>query len=139
MPASMAPSVYRMQEIAEQLKERDSGGVARAVDIATRFVAARRGHNGNRQEAIAAVARDCRVGTAALRRFVHPSRRPKSVSTDLWRRLVGAYLRFLRRQLAELDAEIVRVETIARPDDRALRDLLDKAEALADRIRAAIE
>lgn len=112
--------------------------VDQAVDLAVKLLALKRGDctNGKTIErALREVASDSRVGFSQLRRLIHPSRRPKSVSLDLWQRLSDCYVRFLRRELSRLQTEIARVEALRGADDAALRELVDEAEALARRIK----
>ncbi len=113
-------------------------GVDRTVSIATQFVALSRGHHGSEQAAIAHAARQCRVTPSVLKRFVYPSKRPKSVSLDIWERLRSGYLRFLRSQLDHLETEVSRVEHLG-IDDRAAGDLAVKARSLVARIEAAAQ
>jgi hypothetical protein len=111
-------------------------GVDRTTSITTQLVALSRGHHGSEQAAIAYAARQCRVSVSVIRRFVYPSKRPKSVSLDIWERIRSGYLRFLRSQLAGLETEVLRVERLG-ADDGAARDLADKARTLVARIEAA--
>lgn len=112
--------------------------VDRAVEIATKLVGELRGSNGISERALRIIATDSRIGFSQLRRLAQPSRRPSSISADVWYRLNDCYLRFLRRKLAELEVEIARVEALHRPDDSALRALVDEAEALTARIKALL-
>lgn len=106
-----------------------------ATDIATEFVSRQEQQNGrNKTEAIAATAAACGVTASAIRAIVQPSRKPKRLDADLWQRLRRAYVAYLRQQLGELENEIARVEALG-PGDRSVRDLLAKAEAVADRLR----
>ena len=79
-----------------------------------------------------------RLPQALLRALIQPSRRPKDIGQRWWARLKRAYLDALRRQLAELELEIARVEACGAPD-RSVGDLLDKAQALCRRIEALID
>lgn len=106
-------------------------GVEKAINIARSLVALNRGTHGTESAAIAATASQCRLSPAVLRRFVYPSRRPKSVGLDIWQCLRGGYLAVLRKQLAALETEIARVERLGDPDG-AVQDLLHKARALQD-------
>lgn len=116
---------------------RPASGVALVESITRAFLKQARGHYVSDQAAIAAIARRAHVSPAAIRRFVQPSRRPKTVSLELWQRIRAAYADFLRSQLRALEHDIARIETLD-PADGALRNLVDEAEALAQRIKAAI-
>lgn len=73
-----------------------------------------------------------------FKRLMQTSRRPKHIAVDIWQRLVDAYARHLRRELARLEAEIRRVDALGN-GVRPLEDLLDEVDALADRLRHIIE
>lgn len=125
----MTKRVYQFQNL-----DRPPSGVGTVEAMARDFVKQSRGHY---ETDTAAIARRAHVSPAAIRRFVQPSRRPKSVSLELWQRLRAAYSEFLRGQVAALERDIARVEALD-PADRALRDLAAEAEALARRIREAL-
>lgn len=114
----------------------NDGGVGSAVEITSAFVKAREGHDGGRNGAITAIARDAHVSPAQIRAFLHPSRWPKTVSHGVVRRLSDAYLVFLRRKFGELEAEIQRVETIVGDHSPALEDLAVKLADLQARFEA---
>ena len=114
-----------------------STGVERACEIARSLFKHARGHHDTDADAIRTLARQSHLSPAALRRFLQPSRRPKDISLGMWGRLVGAYRRYLQRELAELQLEIDRLAFLD-PDDRALLHLLHDAEALERQIRAAL-
>lgn len=128
----MTKRVYQFQNL-----DRSPSGVGTVEAMARDFLQQSRGLYDTDQAAIAAIARKAHVSPAALRRFVQPSRRPKSVSLELWQRLRTAYSEFLRGQVAALERDIARVEALD-PADRALRDLAAEAEDLARRIREAL-
>lgn len=110
-------------------------GVDRACEIARSLIHAAMGTHDTDHSAIQAVARTARLTPAVLRRFVQPSRRPKSVDLTVWERLVAAYRQYLRRRLAQLETEIAALEHLD-PSERALLDLLDEARALVGQIEA---
>ncbi len=110
--------------------------VDRACQIARTLFQHARGHHDTDADTIRSIARHARLTPAAFRRFIQPSRRPKDVSLSVWQRLLGSYRRYLARELAALQDEIDRLEAMD-PDDRALRDLLDKARALVLEVEAA--
>lgn len=113
-------------------------GVERACEIARSLIRAARGTHDTDHSAIQAVARHARLSPAVLRRFIQPSRRPKDISLSVWERLVEAYRRHLRQQLAELELEIARLEHLD-PADRALLDLLDEAKSLVGQIETCTQ
>lgn len=116
-----------------------AAAVDKAVEVAMKLIAARRGNDGTgTEQPIRLVAADSRIGFSQLRRLVQPSRRPSSISVEIWTRLTDCYLRYLRRKLAELETEIARVEALHQSDRRAVESLLDEAEALARQIRALL-
>lgn len=102
-----------------------------AAAIATDFTAACGGH------AYVASQRSG-IDRQAFKRLTQPSRQPKSIAVDLWCRLVEAYAKHLRRELSRIEAEIRRVDALG-ARVRPLEDLLDEADALADRLRHIIE
>ena len=112
-------------------------GVDRAIDITTNLLKLVRRQHGNDRQAISEIAGSARVSPAAVRNFIHPSRRPKKVDVDVLDGLRGAYLRFLRQQLAALNNEILRIETMGIADG-TLPHLLDEAQALVARIEALL-
>jgi hypothetical protein len=118
--------------------ETPASGVERACEIAKHLVKQARGHHDTDADALREIARHTRLSPAALRRFVQPSRRPKDLPLSVWQRLLGAYRRYLQRELAALEAEIRTLEFLD-PDDRALRACLDKAKDLVARIEMAAE
>lgn len=111
-------------------------GVERACQIARQLFNHARGNYDTDQQTVDAVARHARLSPATVRRFIQPSRRPKDVSLGVWGRLLGAYRRYLERELASLEDEIDRLRFLD-PDDRAIQDLLHQAEALVSEIEAA--
>ncbi len=115
-------------------------GVDKAVNVASDFVTAMKGSNnaGSVEEAVRVVAHKSGIGQAFVLRLIQPSRRPKSVDVGIWSRLVHAYLKYLRLQHRELEIKIKLVESLARSDQAAVRDLLDEATALQDRIKALL-
>jgi AraC-like DNA-binding protein len=108
-------------------------GVERACEITKHLFQHARGQHETDAETIDAIARQSRLSPAAIRRFIQPSRRPKDVSLSVWQRLLGAYRRYLQRELAALEAEIRTLEFLD-SDDRALCAVLDQAKALVHRI-----
>lgn len=112
--------------------------VEQAALIATKLVASCRGQNETQQSALRLAARRAGVDAGALRRLVQPSRQPKSVSVDLWSRLVDGYSAHLHGELCRIEAELQRLSAMGAPD-RALADLATEAENLAARIREVIE
>lgn len=111
--------------------------VAEAALYAGCLVEAEKKTTGRTLDAVQSVARRCRITPSLVRGLIHPSRRPKVIDARWLGRLWAAYLKHLRRQLAELELEIARVEALA-PSDRAARDLLDAAQALVRRLEALI-
>lgn len=112
-------------------------GVDRACHIARSLFQHCRGQHDTDADTIRTIARQSKLSPATLRRFLQPSRRPKDVSLGIWDRLVGAYRRHLARELAALEDEISRLRYLD-PADAAAEELLHKAEAIADQIRAAL-
>lgn len=112
-------------------------GVDRACQIARNLFNHARGNHETDADAINAIAHQSRLTPAALRRFLQPSRKPKDVSLGVWGRLVGAYRRYLQRELAELQLEIDRLAHLD-PDDGALLSLLSETESLQRQIRDAL-
>lgn len=110
--------------------------VERACDITKNLFNAARGNHATDSETVNAIARQAQLSPAAVRRFLQPSRHPKDVSLGVWGKLVATYRRYLERQLAALETEIVRLEHLD-PDDGAMVDLLDQAKALVGKIEAA--
>lgn len=104
--------------------------VQMAAAIAVDFTAISGGHN--------VAARHAGIDRLTFKRLTQPSRQPKSIAVDIWQRLVDAYARHLRRELARLEAEIRRVDALGN-GVRPLEDLLDEVDALADRLRHIIE
>lgn len=115
-----------------------SSGVERATELVKAFFQAARGRHENDDETVRDIAQRARISPAEVRKYLQPSRRPKDVSLGVWSRLAGAYCRYLRQQLGALELEISRIEGLD-PHDRALRDLLDDAEGLVRKIKAAAE
>lgn len=110
--------------------------VERACEITRNLFNAARGNHATDTETVVVIARRAQLSPAAVRRFLQPSRRPKDVSLGVWGKLVAAYRRYLEQQLAALETEIARLEHLE-PDDGAMVDLLDEAEALVRKIEAA--
>ena len=113
-----------------------TSGVERATELVKAFFQASRGRHENDDQTVRDIAQRARISPAEVRKFLQPSRRPKDVSLSVWSRISAAYGRYLRQQLHALELEITRLEYLD-PDDRALHDLLDDAEALVRKIRAA--
>lgn len=113
-----------------------SSGVERATELVQAFFQASRGRHENDDQTVRDIAQRARISPAEVRKFLQPSRRPKDVSLGVWSRLFGAYSRYLRQQLHALEIEIARLDGLD-PHDRALRDLLDDAEGLVRKIKAA--
>lgn len=113
-----------------------SSGVERATELVTAFFQASRGRHENDDQTVRDIAQRARISPAEVRKFLQPSRRPKDVSLSVWSRLAAAYRRYLQQQLHALEVEIARLEGLD-PHDRALRDLLDDAEGLVRKIKAA--
>lgn len=118
-----------------EFSDRRSSAVDRAIFITKAFVRSARGHHEYEQDAIADVARQCRLGRSVIERFVHRSRHPKHVDADILERIRAAYLRYLRAQLGNLENQIDRVERMGTADPHA-QHLLDAARALVRRIEA---
>ena len=78
----------------------------------------------------------CSVPFQKFRSFIHPSRRPKSVDVGIWQRVRRSYVAYLRRKLANLEAEVALVESLD-PADGATLDLLDRARSLIRKIEEA--
>lgn len=113
-----------------------STGVDRACEIAKSFFNHCRGFHDTDADTVRAIARRSHLTVAEIRQLLQPSRRPKDVRLGVWGRLLGAYRRHLERELAALNAEIIRLEALD-PDERAVAALLDKAKALVSEIEAA--
>lgn len=112
-------------------------GVSEATDIARRYVEAKRRCNGGSIEhAVGQVAIESRLRRSTVKRFFHPSREPKSVSLGIWRRLMGGYIAFLRRQTQDIEREIERVQALSDAPDRATAHLLRQAQTLVENIKA---
>ena len=125
-------ATYRFRNITAD------AAVEQASAIATDFIAAKGGsEKQGKHDALRAVARECRISASSLRKFIQPSRRPKSIGVDLWQRLRGGYIAFLRRQLHDIQSRIDAVEAMGTPGPDIL-DLLDEAQALVGRIRKAL-
>ena len=137
MQTSMSDQEFKMPELRNQFWNGGASGVDVVETITRDFLKQCRGQYETDHDAITAIARHAHVTPSVMRRFIQPSRRPKSVSLDIFRRIRSAYADYLRGQLAALEAKIARVEALD-PDDRALRDLAVQVEALASRIRAAL-
>lgn len=137
MATIMDRQEFKMSETKNQFWNGGASGVDVVETITRDFLKQCRGQYETDHDAIKAIARHAHVTPSVMRRFIQPSRRPKSVSLDIFRRIRSAYARYLRGQLAALQAKIDRAEALA-PDDRALRDLAAQVETLADRIRAAL-
>lgn len=112
-------------------------GVERACQIAKNFFQHARGHHDTDAATVRTIARRAHLTPAEVRQFLQPSRRPKDVRLGVWQRLVGAYRRYLERELAALQDEIDRLADLD-PDDRALLDLLHEAENLERKILLAL-
>lgn len=112
--------------------------VEQAASIAAKLIASCRGTNENQQSALKLAARRSGVDASALRRLTQPSRAPKSISVDLWSRLIDGYSAHLHGELCRIEAELQRLHALGTPD-RALSDLAAQADDLAARIRQAIE
>lgn len=115
-----------------------STGVERACQIARNLFNHARGNHETDADAIAAIARQSQLTPATLRRFLQPSRRPKDVSFTIWERLLGAYRRYLARELAALQDEIDRLAHLD-PADAALEDLLRQARALVSEVESVVQ
>ena len=111
-------------------------GVERATELVKAFFQATRGKHENDDQTVRDIAHRARISPAEVRKYLQPSRRPKDVSLSVWSRLAGAYSRYLRQHLGALELEIARIESLD-ADDRALRALLDDAEGLVRKIKAA--
>lgn len=110
--------------------------VERACQITRNLFNAARGQHATDSETVQTIARRAQLSPAAVRRFLQPSRHPKDVSLGVWTKLFGAYRRYLRQRIADLEAEIVRLEHMD-PDDGAIQALLDEAKGLVCEIEAA--
>ena len=114
--------------------------VDEAVDLASRFAAAKKDEENyaGRSIAIEEIAEDSDLRPSLIKRLVEPARRPKTVNTHERNRLLAAYLGYLDRKRVAIEDEIARVEKMARPDRRAIQDLLDRARALASHIETLL-
>lgn len=115
--------------------------VAEAVDLAARFVAAKKDeekHAGNIEEIRRSIAQESRLRPSFIQRLCEPARRPKRVDAHVKNRLLEAYLGYLREKLINIEAEVERVEKMARPDHRAVQALAVRARNLADKVEALL-
>lgn len=137
MATIMDRQEFKMSETKNQFWNGGASGVDVVETITRDFLKQCRGQYETDHDAIKAIARHAHVTPSVMRRFIQPSRQPKSVSLDIFRRIRSAYADYLRGQLRSLEAHVARVEALD-PDDGALRDLAVQVEALASRIRAAL-
>ncbi len=81
-----------------------------------------------------------RYGLAAglVRDLRRPSRWPKRIGAEVYRRVVTAYLAFCRQELQRLETEIARVVALD-CDLVHTRELLAKAETIAARLRTLLK
>ena len=115
-----------------------STAVEQAASIATNLVAVCRGNHGTTQSAVRLAASRTGVTEVAIRKLVQPSRKPKSVSVDLWSRLIDGYSAHLHGELSRIEAELARLKALGTPL-AALEDLLGQADRVADEIRHALQ
>lgn len=119
----------------QQAHDAPATAVERACQIAKALFSHDRGNHDTDADTIRSVARHARLSPSTFRRFIQPSRRPKDLPLGVWSSLVGAYARYLYRELDRLQDEIDRLE-ILEPSDVALADLLNKARALCREVEA---
>lgn len=111
-------------------------GVGEAVSFVKDMVHAKRETCGeDTRAAIEAVARDCRVSPATVRKFIHPSRHPKDVGVGVWGQIWRAYRQFLLGQIERLEQDLRRVESLGNIDPGTAQDLRVEAEALIARLK----
>lgn len=112
--------------------------VEKAAGIAASYLQSCRGPHGTTQSAVRLAASRSGLTEVAIRKLVQPSRKPKSIGLDIWTRLVDAYSQHLYGELSRIEAELQRLHALGAPEG-ALADLLDRADALADEIRHALQ
>jgi hypothetical protein len=89
--------------------------------------------NGDQLNALERVARNCGMGSRALRRLINGETKDPSIS--VFGRVRAAYLDLCERQIAKLKHE-VEVD-MARYGDAAFADLGEEIQALAAKVRQA--
>lgn len=87
-----------------------------------------------RLEALLVVSRRCGLPHGLVRSLFQPSRRPKTIPSVFWTKLVDAYLRFCRQQMAELEHDIARVQALGDDGHRAAA-----LSAQVERLAAALK
>lgn len=104
-----------------------------AANYARKMVELESRGNGDQLNALERVARNCGIGTRALRRLINGE--TKDPGINVFGRVRSAYLDLCERQIAKLRHE-VEVD-IARYGDAAFADLGEEIQALAIRVQQA--